>query len=226
MQLLTPIPALQNDLPIFENLIEQLPRHPTKRYPSRSLDDITEFIVHHMASEAPLINQAKFHVNGRGWAGLGYGAVIDFNRVIIANPLDWISNHTKGHNPQAYGIAIRGDLSKRSITPMERKLIAGVLASLNAMLPGRKILGHNECVKTACPATSVDQIREDVATLELNVALTDTTNDTNSRLFAAYGRFTDLYNLTKSPGPHRAEAIRKCNAIEQAMVDAGVHRRK
>lgn len=226
MQLLTLIPALQSSYPIVENLIDELTRHKTKVYPTRSLDDVNTFVFHHMASEAPLMNQANFHVNRRGWAGLGYHIVIWGNRIIQANPLDLVSNHTSGHNPNGIGVAVLGDLSKRSITPMERKLSAGVLASLNALLPGRQIKGHNQLVRTACPCTDMDEIRGDVSTLELNLALNDTQNDAKARIYAAYGRCTDLYKLATQEGKYREEAQRKWLQIEQAMVDAGVHIRK
>lgn len=220
--LLQVIPALLNDLPSVENMIDTLPRHRTKTYPKRSMDQVTEFIVHHMASEAPLVNQANYHVNTKGWAGLGYHIVIWKDRIIQANPLDVVSNHCSGHNPQSIGVSILGDLSKRPITDLERKLVAGVLASLNAMLPGRKILGHNECVATTCPATSMDQIRQDVKELELRLTLEDSANDRLARAVKVAGRVNDLYSIASKPGKYQDEAFRKLFIIEDAMKKAGI----
>lgn len=167
MLLLTLTQEMLNKGYKVENMIDSLPNHPTKKYPMRSMSGVDTFTFHHMASEAPLLNQANFHITGRYWARIGYHIVIWGNRIIQTNYLDTQSNHCSGYNHRAIGIAVLADFSKRPMTSMEKELSSVVLAALNAMLPGREIKGHKECgVKTACPVVSMDMIREGVMTLE------------------------------------------------------------
>jgi hypothetical protein len=175
-----------------------------------------------MASEAPLINQAKYHVNGRGWPRIGYHIVIFNDRIYQTNYLDTESYHTSGNNRIGIGIAILGDLSKRSITPRERELLAAVLASLRAIVPDAEIKGHNQLVRTTCPATDMNVIREDVSTLELKLAVTDTASDQLAKVFALRTRIEDLYQLAIKEGKFQSEAQRKLNRVSSIMESEGL----
>ena len=113
---------LNSGIPQVQNIIDQLPDHPTKKYLQRDVTKIDTLVVHHMASEAPLINQAKYHVNGRGWPRIGYHFVLHKDAIFQTNYLDTESYHTSGQNRTGVGVAILGDLTKRSITKRERKV--------------------------------------------------------------------------------------------------------
>ncbi|CAM4096967.1 peptidoglycan recognition protein family protein [Paenibacillus alkaliterrae] len=199
MTLLSLIPALlSNGIPPIQNIIDQLPNHPTKVYQKRDLSQVTRLIVHHTASEAPLINQAKYHVNGRNWPRIGYHFVIHNGAIYQTNYLDTESYHTSGNNRTGIGVAILGDLTKRSITKHERELITALLASLRTVIPDAEIKGHNECgVKTRCPATSVDAIREDVMTLEMEIEQAQSKPKQEELAYRMANSTLYYYNLAK-----------------------------
>lgn len=224
MTLLSLIPELlSNGIPPIQNIIDQLPNHSTKVYPKRDISQVTTIVVHHTASEAPLINQAKYHVNGRRWPRIGYHFVIANDKVYQTNYLDTESYHTSGNNRTGIGIAILGDLTKRSITQRERELLTAVLASLRAVIPEAEIKGHNECgVKTSCPATSMDVIREDVSTLELKLEVTDTPNDQVAKVYALRVRVEDLYVKATTDNKFRDEAVKKLSRISDIMREEGL----
>lgn len=224
MTLLTMIPGtLSNGIPQVQNIIDQLPNHPTKVYAKRDLSQVTTLVVHHMASEAPLINQAKFHVNGRKWPRIGYHFVLANGMIYQTNYLDTESYHTKGNNRIGIGIAILGDLTKRNITQREKELLAAVLASLRSLIPDAEIKGHNECgVATSCPATSMNAIREGVNTLELKLSVTDTPDDRVVKAFAVKTRLDAIYNTAITPNKYQPEAQRKIDMMHDWMVAEGI----
>jgi hypothetical protein len=163
------------DLPYSVPPIEypDLPKHPTKSWDTiervRNPEDINTIIVHHMASEAPLDKQALYHVNTHQWPGLSYHLVVSSGRLMQINDLLWFTYHASGHNPYTVSISIHGDLSKREMTSHERELLYAGILSLKAVLPITTILGHNEVNATACPCTSMNQIRDDIAQLEMKI---------------------------------------------------------
>lgn len=227
MNLLTLIPELLNSgIPPIENIIDKLPNHPSKKYIKRDLSKVTTLVVHHMASEAPLINQANYHVNGRGWARIGYHIVIANNKVYQTNYLDTESYHTSGHNRTGIGIAILGDLSKRNITQLERDLLTAVLVSLHALFPNAQIKGHNQLTATSCPATDMNKIREDVSTLEnkleLEAALNENLQGQLLNAAALHTRVNDLYAKAAAPGKYQVEAIKKLSRVANIMRGEGL----
>lgn len=166
MRNITAILGLPFNFPI-EDITDQLPKHPTKTYALRNIEDIDTITVHHFASEAPLINQAAYHVNGHDWPGIGYHMVISDGRLLQTNNLLAESYHSSGHNHHSVAISIRGDLSKRPLTSLERDLLYMGILTLKHYLPHvQYIVGHNEQGKTSCPCISMNEVRENIATLE------------------------------------------------------------
>lgn len=151
------------------DITEQLPRHTSKVYPLREPAHIDTIVIHHTASTAPLVNQAKYHVNTHNWAGIGYHLLVDNNQLLQVNDLLTESNHTKGHNPHTIGICINADLSKRSITDYERELLAVLIITVKSLFNIKKIVGHNELVATSCPCTSVPAILDKVKFIEMGI---------------------------------------------------------
>lgn len=223
MELLKITPQLlAMGIPQVENIIDSLPNHPVKRYQQRSMNAVDTWVLHHTASEAPLISQAKFHVNGRGWARIGYSIVIDKDRILQVNPLDVEAVHCAGWNHRSLGVCVLGDLSKRQLTPRERELLLAVFVSLNAMYPDREIKGHNECKATSCPVISTQTIREEVSTLELKIAITDTPNDRLAKAVAVRTRVEDLYLTSQKVGRYQEEAYKKLVRIEGILKAEGL----
>src|SRR3990167_1010452 len=225
MELLKITPQLiAMGIPQVENIIDTLPNHPSKVYSQRSMESVDTWILHHTASEAPLINQAKFHVYHRNWARIGYSImIVDGSRIVQTNPLDVEAVHCAGWNHRSLGVCVLGDLSKRQLTPRERELLLAVFASLNAMYPSRQIKGHNECKPTSCPVISTQKIREEVATLELKIALEGTANDQLAKAVAVRARVEDIYKVAADPAhKYNAEGLRKMNRIHDILIAEGI----
>jgi hypothetical protein len=166
---------------------------------SRSVTNVSHLIVHHSAGETTSSDFAAvvrsywdFHVNGRGWADIGYNWLVDGNGVIYqgrAFHLDGNKNvvgaHFSGYNANTMGICVIGNYNNRMPT-------GDALFSLNEMLawkaseleidplgtaqhysPGgniHRISGHRDSgIYTDCPGHQLyaflPEVRQDVANL-------------------------------------------------------------
>jgi hypothetical protein len=143
-----------------------LPVHPTERWEPKTMP-IQRIIVHHMASEAPLVNQAKYHINTHGWPGLSYHLVVSGDQLLEVNSPEMFTYHAADNNYDSVSISIHGDLSKRSLTETERKLLYAGILTLKRLYGVETVIGHNQVNATSCPCISMDQVRGDIAKLEL-----------------------------------------------------------
>lgn len=156
-------------------------KHPIY-YPSGFRPDITGeeldmLIVHHTASDAPLVNQANYHVNTHKWPGIAYHVIIDELKIKQTNDLHSMTFHAGGWNTNTIAVCINADLSKREITSRERELLYAAILSVKAAVPTIKtIKGHNELNSTACPCIDMDQVRMDIQTLEQKMVKDNTWN--------------------------------------------------
>lgn len=199
MELLKITPQLlAMGIPQVENIIDTLPNHPSKVFPQRSMESVDTWILHHTASEAPLINQAKYHVYNRNWARIGYSImIVDGSRIVQTNYLDVEAVHCAGWNHRSIGVCVLGDLSKRQLTPRERELLLAVFVSLNAMYPDREIRGHNECKPTSCPVISTQKIREDVMTLEQEIIQAESPQKQEELAYRMANQILYLQNMSR-----------------------------
>lgn len=210
-------------LPQIEDITDQLPKHPTKKWGRRKFEEVKRLVVHHMASEAPLVNQAKYHVNSHDWAGIAYNLVVSDGRLFQTNDLLAYTTHAKGANEDSIGIAVLGDLSKRAMTSQERELLYAGILTVKGIWPGIVVVGHNEVSKTACPCTSMNQIRADISALELKMSVTDTPNDRMAKAFKLRTRFEDIYKRATTNGDKfQVEAQRKLSDAYDDWVEKGV----
>lgn len=225
MRNITAITDLPFNIPPIEDITDSLPKHSTKVYPMRNIEDIDTITVHHMASDAPLINQAAYHVNGRGWAAIGYTLVIYEGRLYQCNDLLAQTNHSAGHNHHSVSISIHGDLSKRPMTSQERELLYAGILTLKYYLPHIKyIAGHNEQGKTSCPCTSMNQIREDIASLEEQIQFKASDSNQNKEIYESVIRLNDLYDKwINKEGKYskeiQQEALRKLTNLHGALKE-------
>lgn len=153
----------------MRDIVNEMPKGKSYPWPARSLERIDTIVIHHFASEASLINNANYHINGRGWRGLGYHIVIDNGESKQTNDLSHITNHCSGYNERGIGVSVRGDLSKRPLTELERNLLYATIITLKTLFPKAVVKGHNELTPTTCPCTSMIKIREDVFALEQEI---------------------------------------------------------
>jgi N-acetyl-anhydromuramyl-L-alanine amidase AmpD len=150
-----PGPAAISQPPI-RDLIETLPHHSTKKYRTRSLDDIEYLVIHHSAvpPAAGPRRIAQYHVTRQDWPGIGYHFLVGADGTLYqGNALETVSNHAANMNTPAVGICFLGNFMKE--VPPEAQIQAG--AHLTAWLmqelgvPLDKVRGHKEFMDTACP---------------------------------------------------------------------------
>ena len=201
----------------------------------RKPEQITTIVVHHSGSpEASITTHAKNHANRWG-AGLAYHMSIEDGHIYQTNDLLSMTYHSAGNNTYTVSIEVNRDLSKADLTDDERRLLYAAILTLKSVLPTiTDVKGHNELptCQTACPCTSMDRIRADIAAIEkqmnapkpatLTEELNNTPNATMAQVYAAYSRFTDLYNIAQKAGPNQAEAQRKIIQIADMMTQAGI----
>jgi hypothetical protein len=156
-------PAVEVSRPPIGDIIEALPRHPSLRYRMRNMDEITHVIVHHSAT-LPTISaeaMARYHVNDRGWPGIGYHFVITVDgKIQQTNPLAAASYHAREANAYGVGICFTGDFSITIPSPAQldagAHLVAWLLQELH--IPLNHVQGHKANVlTTSCPGDQWDE---------------------------------------------------------------------
>lgn len=147
-----------------------LPRHPTRRYAARRLDDIAGIAVHHTGPPAhrDLSAQeiARYHVEHNGWPAIAYDWLVHWDGT-VEYVKDWTEAgyHVGGANNALWlAVCLTGDWSDGRI-PGEaqlaatRELIANVQMAWGRWLP---VKGHRELGASACPGDTWPRWRERV----------------------------------------------------------------
>ena len=122
----------------------------------RMYHEINRVVVHHTGVDnARIENIAKSHVNERNWNSIGYHFIINENGVIhqTANLLH-VTNHTKGFNRNAIGIALNGNYSKKPVPRIVVEMLRALIKELVKLYLIRNIDKHCDCCKTECPGTN------------------------------------------------------------------------
>lgn len=138
---------------------EELVRHRWKKYPTRSLEQITHIILHHSATSGGKPQSfAYFHVNFYGWPGIGYHYVISKDGLIFkTNSLTTVSFHTRGLNECGIGICLVGNYNIDFPSSAQLSALGELLDILVRYLPRVKVILHRQAplAKTACPGKNV-----------------------------------------------------------------------
>jgi hypothetical protein len=214
-------------IPQVINIIDQLPKHQSKTWPARNFNLLEGITVHHFASEAPIVNQANYHINAHGWAGIAYAVIIRDGQILQTNYLDKRTTHASGGNDNTIGICIGGDLSKRSITDFERRALTGIVLGLKEMFPDLWVKGHNQISKTSCPCTDMNRIRADILATEEQIHYLNQPSAQIVKAFAITDRIKSLCDRINDP-KYGGECKRKVMlfaTIESLETPEGVKKR-
>lgn len=149
------------------DVVATLPVHPTKEYNTRSLDSVSDLVIHHTVSpdDRTSAQIAAYHVNGRGWPGIGYHYVIGGDGTIeLVNYLDTISYHAAGANAYSVGIALKGNFTDTPPSKAQLQATGWLVDELKRELPIVIALGHKEVAgsATACPGDTWEEWRDRV----------------------------------------------------------------
>ena len=156
----TPLPVepvpLRIPQPTWQDVVDSLHKHATKRYATRQPEAIEHIIIHHSAITPTVGAQriAEYHVKNLGWPGIGYHFVIDDQGVVFrTNALKTISYHAGNMNRAGVGVCFLGNFTDVVPTPAQLesggKLVAWLVQELK--LTHSEVQGHKEFMNTQCP---------------------------------------------------------------------------
>lgn len=145
--------------PMIE-LVDVLPKSPTKSYEPRTLDQITHIAIHHSAAPGNVTPEriAKYHVENEShqWPGIGYHFYIQPDGTINhTQDMGLISYHVYANNEYTVGLCVAGNFTDVIPTPAQidatAHLSAWLMQELNISLD--HVMGHKEYPHnvTACP---------------------------------------------------------------------------
>ena len=150
----------------IRNITKRLPKHPTKKYKNRKIDQIESVIIHHSATDisATPDSIARYHVGVNshlqegGAPGIAYHYLIDYKgNVFQVNSLKTIAWHTSGQNTRSVGVCMIGDFDNQPPSIDQYKSLVKLLRFLKNSLNKRlKILGHREFANKSCPGDHVN----------------------------------------------------------------------
>lgn len=134
--------------------VDSLQKHPSKTYPTRNLDSVRYIVVHHSASKTHKAEDfARWHVEQRNWAGIGYHEVIEKDgTVCLANRYETRSNHVKNNNTASIGICLSGNFEEEEPTKAQLKSLDSRIKHIRRQFAQKlEVKGHRDLqTSTAC----------------------------------------------------------------------------
>jgi N-acetyl-anhydromuramyl-L-alanine amidase AmpD len=143
--------------PTIIDIVDDLPKHPTKRYGTRPISAINKYIIHHSASTTHTAEDfARYHVNSRDWPSIGYHFAIEKDGTIKqTNRLNTLSYHTSGENTTGVGIVLSGNFNIEQPTPAQIKSLKQLLNLLKKEVGNYPVYGHRDFAATSCPGDNL-----------------------------------------------------------------------
>ena len=121
---------------------------------------------------------ASWHVDGKGWKGIGYHFVIEDGEIYQTQPVTAVSNHKWGHNGTRIGVAVVGNFDLEEMSEKNLDAFAWLYALSAELMQlrwpsnmvgpwpnrGPVVAGHCELrlapgQDKTCPGTMVDMNR-------------------------------------------------------------------
>lgn len=142
--------------PSMKNVTDELPRHATKKYGTRSLDQITTIAINHTGSQADITPEkiASYQVKTKDMPGISYHFFIAADGSIFqTNTLETVSDHVGQFSPESVGIGFAGTFT--DYIPTDAQLVSGgqlcayLLQTLDLEIGAIK--GAQELITTVSP---------------------------------------------------------------------------
>lgn len=146
---------------MYKNIVDQLQKHPTKSYLTRSVSQAEMIIIHHFGGDISVDEAARIHVEDNGWPGIGYHVVCTSKDVLLTNRLHTISYHCGGQNSKSVGLCVAWDWRHYLPPPHQLSYIAYAV-DLIRFAVGRDIpvYPHSAFRPTDCPGDALyDYVR-------------------------------------------------------------------
>lgn len=142
---------------LYNDLVNSLPRNPNERYATRSLSQIQQIVIHHSATNSgSAAAYANYHVEHRGWPGIGYHFVIDKDGTINqTNYLETVSYHVSGQNTRSIGICLTGNFDVQEPTASQINSLVRLIQHLSTQLGRLPLKEHNDFAAKSCPGENL-----------------------------------------------------------------------
>lgn len=135
---------------------KELVTHITKEYGTRNLKDSLYITIHCSAGpkNQKIENIAAYHVNDRGWPGVGYHSAINYDGdIFLLNDLEKVTYHNAGENTISIGICFIGNYDEYILSDEQIDSLKLLLDALCKTLPIKGIRGHRDVpgANKTCP---------------------------------------------------------------------------
>lgn len=147
---------LHSFAPSIEDIVDQLPKHPTKQYATRDLGAIDYITVHHSATGPTATPEtiARYHVESRDWPGIAYHYLVYYDgRIYQTNYLETVSYHDTENAPSV-GLCLVGNFTSAPPTVAQLAATRRLVEYLRDRLPGVIARPHRQVSQTACPGAT------------------------------------------------------------------------
>ena len=148
--------AVGPDAPPIKDVVDDLPQHPSRRYPTRPLSAIRTIVIHHTATASSMTPErvASYQVTRKGMAGIGHHFyVLPHGAIYQTNRLETESDHAFTRNRSSVGICFPGNFTdsipKAAQLDAGARLCAWLLGTLG--LSTTAIVGVCEFADTESP---------------------------------------------------------------------------
>ena len=144
---------------LVKDLTAKLPKGRGKSYAKRELDQIDRIVIHHSATDDGSPEAyARYHVESRGWPGIGYHFVIQKDGGIYqTNRLDTISYHVSGQNTNSIGICLTGNYDKQQPPAVQFQACAQLIAALRQnFVQELDLRAHADFSAKSCPGKNIN----------------------------------------------------------------------
>lgn len=150
---------------LVKNIVNELPKHETRKYGTRRLDQLTDIVIHHSAgpqTQTPLqianYHIGPNHISDKGIPGIAYHFVITPDgQIFKTNFLETVSWHVKNHNTKALGICLIGNFENHPPTKSQYDSLVYLVNGLYKDLHLNKLERHKFYrTGTLCPGRHFD----------------------------------------------------------------------
>ena len=153
----------RNGLSSVVNVVNDLPKHPYKRYGTRTLSQIRYLVIHHSGGFNQSVEAiARYHVgpnhiSSEGIPGIAYHFYItEDGTTFQTNELETVSWHVGGNNTASVGICMSGNFNGQPPSQAQLQSALSLVASLVDKLGNVEVKGHRDFSNTSCPGQFTD----------------------------------------------------------------------
>ena len=137
-------------------IVNDLPKHPTKRYGKRRLDQIKYFVIHHSGNDGDVYSASRYHIS-KDWPGISYTFWISsLGEIYTTNDLDTISYGVANNNTRCLSICVQGNFDDKMPNEAQLRSLTELISRLNNLIGKREVKVHRDFVNTGCPGNKLD----------------------------------------------------------------------